>query len=192
MDTMLMIDFFLKGGLFMYPILFFSIIALSIFINKFFSYTLILRSINRPISELKQNWPITLTPIVEGIEKGYDDEALSFIGTEQLRAIETGLSWLELIAAITPLLGLAGTVTGMIKAFQVIATAVNVNPAILAGGIWEALITTAAGLLIAIVVHIGYHFLEKKADSIAFIIEKLIHNMKIEKNNDTTETKKEK
>jgi biopolymer transport protein ExbB len=75
---------------------------------------------------------------------------LSIIGTRQVREIEKGLSWLGLIATIAPLLGLTGTVTGMIKAFMVIASSSSVSPSMLAGGIWEALITTAAGLLVAI------------------------------------------
>jgi len=72
----------------------------------------------------------------------YREKDLSLIGTRQVRELEKGLSWLGLIA---PLLGLTDTVTGMIKAFMVMAESTTVSPAMLAGGIWEALITTAAG-----------------------------------------------
>ena len=56
---------------------------------------------------------------------------------------------------------------------MVIAVSTSVNPSMLAGGIWEALITTAAGLLIAIPVHIGHHYLEKQADEIAFVMKEI-------------------
>ena len=87
--------------------------------------------------------------------------------------IERGLSWLGLIATITPLIGLTGTVIGMIKAFMVIAKSTSVNPSMLASGIWEALITTAAGLLVAIPIHVGHHYLEKQADEIAFVLKEI-------------------
>ena len=83
------------------------------------------------------------------------------------------MSWLALIASIEPLLGLTGTVTGMIKAFIVIEKSTSVNPSMLAGGIWEALITTAAGLLVAIPIHIGHHYLENRADDIAFLLKEI-------------------
>lgn len=83
------------------------------------------------------------------------------------------LSWLGLIAAIAPILGLTGAVAEMIRAFTVISQSANVNPSMLAGGIWEALITTAAGLLVAIPIHIGHHYLEKQADEIAFVLREI-------------------
>jgi len=61
----------------------------------------------------------------------------------------------------------------MIKAFMVIANSTHVNPSMLAGGIWEALITTGAGLIVAIPIHIGHHYLEKQADEIAFVLKEI-------------------
>ncbi|MCX8031707.1 MAG: MotA/TolQ/ExbB proton channel family protein, partial [Thermodesulfovibrionales bacterium] len=78
---------------------------------------------------------------------------------------------------IAPLIGLTGTVTGMIKAFMVIEHSTTVNPSMLAGGIWEALLTTAAGLLVAIPIHIGHHYLEKRADDIASIMRETAMNL---------------
>ncbi|HDY72517.1 MAG TPA: MotA/TolQ/ExbB proton channel family protein [Nitrospirae bacterium] len=110
---------------------------------------------------------------MEGLEQNCNEQELSVVGTKQVREIEKGLSWLGLIATITPLLGLTGTVLGMIKAFMVIAASTTVNPPMLAGGIWEALITTAAGLLVAIPIHVGHHYLEKQADEIAFVLKEI-------------------
>lgn len=176
-----MIDFFLKGGFLMYPILFCSIIGVTILINKFIQYRRILKEIEMPVDEiLKKNTnPSILTPILKAIKDGYDEKELSLTGTHQIRNIEKGLSWLGLIAIIAPLLGLTGTVTGMIKAFMVIEHSASVNPSMLAGGIWEALITTAAGLLVAIPIHIGHHYLEKQADDIAFMLKEITMSLYI-------------
>jgi biopolymer transport protein ExbB len=168
-----MFEFFVKGGFLMYPIALCSIAGLALLINKFFEYRKIFKEIEMPLNEVLKSKPTILQPILKGLENGCDEKELSVIGTRQVRGIEKGLSWLGLIATITPLLGLTGTVTGMIKAFMVIAVSVSVNPSMLAGGIWEALITTAAGLLVAIPIHIGHHYLEKQADEIAFVMKEI-------------------
>jgi biopolymer transport protein ExbB len=168
-----MIDLFLKGGFLMYPIAVCSVIGLAILINKAIQYRSLLKDIEASPDEILKRKPDIMTPILKAIGDGCDEKELSVIGTRQVRGIERGLSWLGLIATITPLLGLTGTVTGMIKAFMVIAEGSSVNPAMLAGGIWEALITTAAGLLVAIPIHIGHHYLEKQADEIAFVMKEI-------------------
>jgi biopolymer transport protein ExbB len=176
-------ELFLKGGFLMYPILLGSILGVAIFIDKFIQYRKILRELEVPLSEILKNGakPPILVPILERIENNSDENEVSAIGTKQIRQIEKGLSWLALIATIEPLLGLTGTVTGMIKAFMVIEKSTNVNPSMLAGGIWEALITTAAGLLVAIPIHIGHHYLEKQADEIAFVMREIILNLYMRK-----------
>lgn len=168
-----MIDYFVKGGFLMYPILLCSVAGIAIVINKFIQYRKILNEIEKPLDRVTEEKPPLLLPILQGIKRGCDEKELSVIGTRQVREIETGLSWLVLIATIAPLLGLTGTVTGMIKAFMVIAGSSSVNPSMLAEGIWEALITTAAGLLVAIPIHIGHHYLEKQADDIAFMLKEI-------------------
>ncbi len=168
-----MIDLFLKGGFLMYPIALCSVIGSSILINKTIEYRFLLKSLDFSPDEILKTKPKIMMPLLKAIADGCDERELSVIGTKELRNIEKGLSWLGLITTITPLLGLTGTVTGMIKAFMVIAESSYVNPSMLAAGIWEALITTAAGLLVAIPIHIGHHYLEKKADEIAFIMKEI-------------------
>ncbi|WP_232846279.1 MotA/TolQ/ExbB proton channel family protein [Amphritea pacifica] len=86
----------------------------------------------------------------------------------QLRAL---LRPLEVIASLSPLLGLMGTVLGMIVAFQQMeAAGSNVNPAVLSGGIWQALLTTAVGLAVAIPVATAHSVLERKAERCAMLI----------------------
>jgi biopolymer transport protein ExbB len=170
----MMVDFFVKGGWLMYPILICSLTGLAILINKFFQFRRVLKAIERPLKDIIGDPPRILLPLLKAVENGSGEKKLSVIGTRQVREMEKGLSWLSLIATIAPLLGLTGTVTGMIKAFMVIAESnTQVSPALLASGIWEALITTAGGLLVAIPVHIGHHYLEKQADEIAFALKEI-------------------
>jgi biopolymer transport protein ExbB len=170
-----MIDLFLKGGFLMYPILLGSIVGVAILIDKFIQYRKILRELDIPLGNILKNRtkPAILIPIFEGLKNNCDEAEVSIIGTKQIRHIEKGLSWLALIASIEPLLGLTGTVTGMIKAFMVIEKSTSVNPSMLAGGIWEALITTVAGLLVAIPIHIAHHYLENRADEITFLLKEI-------------------
>jgi biopolymer transport protein ExbB len=170
-----MVDLFLKGGFLMYPILLGSIVGVAILIDKFIQYRRILRELDIPLGDILKNGatPTILAPILEGLKNHCDEKELSVIGTKLIRRIEKGLSWLALIASIEPLLGLTGTVTGMIKAFMIIEKSTSVNPSMLAGGIWEALITTAAGLLVAIPIHLGHHYLENRADDIAFLLKEI-------------------
>lgn len=168
-----MIDYFVKGGFLMYPILVCSVVGLAILVSKFIQFANLLREITKPLDQVMTEKPSLLAPIIQCIGSGCDETELSIIGTRQVKEIEKGLSWLSLIATIAPLLGLTGTVTGMIKAFMVISSSASVNPSMLASGIWEALITTAAGLLVAIPIHIGHHYLEKQADDIAFILKEI-------------------
>jgi biopolymer transport protein ExbB len=175
------IDLFTKGGLLMYPIALCSVVGLSILINKAVQYRSLLKDIEASPDEILKRKPEIMKPILKALQDDCDEKELSVIGTRQVRQIEKGLSWLGLIATISPLLGLTGTVTGMIKAFMVIAESTTVNPSMLAGGIWEALITTAAGLLVAIPIHIGHHYLEKQADEIAFVMKEITMSLCIKK-----------
>jgi biopolymer transport protein ExbB len=139
-----MIDYFIKGGFLMYPLLACSLAGTALLINKFLQFRRILRLLDRTLEQVEKDPAPILAPILEGVRAGAREKDLSLIGTRQVRELEKGLSWLGLIATIAPLLGLTGTVTGMIKAFMVMAESTAVSPAMLAGGIWEALITTAA------------------------------------------------
>lgn len=172
-----MIDLFLKGGFLMYPIALCSIVGIALIVNKFIQYHQILKELHASVEEMMKKIPAVMLPIQTAIKSKCNEKELSVVGTRQVRFIEKGLSWLSLIATIAPLIGLTGTVTGMIKAFMVIEHSTIVNPSMLAGGIWEALITTAAGLLVAIPIHIGHHYLEKRADDIAFMMREIAMSM---------------
>ena len=99
-------------------------------------------------------------------------ESIQDTGRHVVHDLERYLNSLGTIAAITPLLGLLGTVIGMVKVFAAITSHGVGNPAVLAGGISEALITTAAGLSIAIPALIGYRYLRGRVDSLVINMEK--------------------
>lgn len=93
-------------------------------------------------------------------------------GNEEVARMSSGIRLLELIAMISPLLGLLGTVTGMIQSFQELEMAEGAaNASVLAGGIWQALLTTAAGLLVAIPAAVGAGLLSARIDAAAQSIE---------------------
>ncbi len=92
---------------------------------------------------------------------------VSRIGSAQIRNLESWLRGLSSIAHLSPLLGLLGTVTGMIAAFMAMeAAGSHVDPSILSGGIWEALLTTAFGLTVAIPAMAAFYYLEGEVDHV--------------------------
>ena len=176
-----------KGGPVMFILLGFSVLALFIIILKLIQFSIVrvsnTNSIDNIISKLnKTNAKKLLSeiqkiknPIAKIIEvviitkhdRRFNRESreseISRISSIQIRNLENYLGGLEVIASISPLLGLFGTVLGMIKAFLNLEKAGSqVDPALLAGGIWEALLTTAFGLAVAIPALTAYHLFENK------------------------------
>ena len=110
------------------------------------------------------------------------EEKLTVHGQEEISGLRKNLRAMEVIATISPLMGLLGTVIGMVKAFNKVAQYKGqVDPSLLAGGIWEALLTTAAGLALAIPVVIMLNYFERKVDAISFLLGKygqyLVHHL---------------
>ena len=99
-------------------------------------------------------------------------ERVEDVGRHVVHDLERFLNPLGTIAAITPLLGLLGTVVGMIRVFAAITANGVGNPGVLAGGISEALVTTAAGLCVAIPSLIGYRYLRSRVDGLVVAMEK--------------------
>ena len=97
------------------------------------------------------------------------ENRLSRLGSLELKRLGQRLHLLELVGRISPMLGLTGTVTGLTRAFQTVAALRQVSdPSLLASGIWEALITTVAGLFIGIPSIVAYHLLDNRLKSLAF------------------------
>lgn len=174
---MILFDLYIRGGFLMHFILLCSIIGISIFIYKFLDYKKIYNNISE-FSFFKRF-------IGNDIKT---DEEFEIFWAKKTSEIEEGISTLNLMANISTLLGLTGTVTGMIKTFMIISNTEFASPKLLANGIWEALITTAFGLFVAIPLHIGVHYLEKKADMLMFIMKERILELKNEIGDTTKKT----
>ena len=102
-------------------------------------------------------------------------EELTRVGNDELRALRGGLRPLELIASLAPLLGLLGTVLGMIEAFQAMEReGAGVSPAVLSGGIWQALTTTAVGLGVAIPAVASLSWLESRVERLGQEMDSLV------------------
>ena len=100
----------------------------------------------------------------EGVEIA--EKSIVAYGGVEVGRLERGLSWISLFIALAPMLGFMGTVIGMIEAFDQIAAANNISPAIVASGIKIALLTTVFGLIAAIILQIFYNYLVSRIDSI--------------------------
>jgi biopolymer transport protein ExbB len=170
MDVTMLIN---KGGPVMWVLLGYSIVAIAIVVERLIYFYLLPKLSGEAdplhITEGKRIAPETA--ITMGVKQaaagGVKDLTLvaSRIGSEQLSRMEAGLRTLAWLGNTAPLLGLFGTITGMIKAFQVIEQAGGkVDAQMLAGGIWEAMVTTGAGLAVAIPVLFLLHFLEGLVD----------------------------
>ncbi len=124
----------------------------------------------------------TDTPVARMIEKGLMrigkplkdiDAAIENVGNLEIFKLEKNLSSLASISGAAPMIGFLGTVTGMIMAFYEMASQQNVTPAVLAGGIYQALITTAFGLVVGIFSFVAYNYLVQKVEKIVFNMEKV-------------------
>jgi biopolymer transport protein ExbB len=181
-----MFDFFLKGGICMWPILLCSVVGLAIFLERFIRFRrmrrrgqgLELRVIeklkNREDQEAFGIASASQSPLgkvlVKALEvKDQDRETIETVivhaTDEELQGLSRYLQALATIGNIAPMLGLLGTVLGMIKAFMVIQEmGGKVNASVLAGGIWEAMLTTAFGLAVALPIVVGHSYLLTQVD----------------------------
>ena len=105
------------------------------------------------------------------LNEGELESAVSTVGTIELSFLERGLVILATIANVAPLMSFLGTVYGMVMAFAAIEAAGTVDPATVAGGIKVALLTTAAGLVIAVPVNIAYNFFVTRIDQLVADME---------------------
>jgi biopolymer transport protein ExbB len=187
MDVSMLID---KGGPVMWVLLGYSIIAIAIVVERII-YFYLLPKVSREIECLHEPNVKRVGPeaaiamgVKQAASEGVKDLArvASRIGSEQMSRMESGLRTLAWLGNTAPLLGLFGTITGMIKAFQVIEQAGGkVDAQMLASGIWEAMVTTGAGLAVAIPVLLLLHFLEgmvdKRAKSMQWVASVLIERL---------------
>jgi|TARA_R110001599_G_scaffold266002_1_gene466691 biopolymer transport protein ExbB len=189
---MLVLDLLKPGGIIMFPLLLCSVLALAIIIERFWTLrvsrlapkslvqglwaSIRKKELNaRKIKELKEAAPLgrVLAAGLVNAKHGRDimKESIQEEASHVVHEMERFLTALGTIAVITPLLGLLGTVIGMIKVFAQLQLEGAGNAAALAGGISEALITTAAGMTIAIPALIFHRYFLRRVDEIVVDME---------------------
>ena len=187
----------------MYPLLLCSIIALAVTLYKVFEFKklklrnthfadIALESLNRGDVPLAvNNLKLTVSPLATIMRAAislYSEQAgekklssqdieteIDRIGGNIVEDLSSGLRTLSVIIALSPLLGLLGTVLGMIDIFQVIETSSNqINPSLMGGGIWKALLTTAFGLMIAIPYTAVYYYLDAEVEKTKLLMKNYV------------------
>ncbi|MFC2061650.1 MotA/TolQ/ExbB proton channel family protein [Elusimicrobiota bacterium] len=193
-----MLSFFAKGGIMMYPLLVASILVVAIIIERFIyfhkaevdeqdlfvnikdklgshgaeSAVAYCEKASGPIAAILKAGLHKHGRGREKIEESFEREALI-----EIPRLKKFLPALNTIGSVSTLIGFTGTVMGMIKAFNSIAQAGTTSPGIVAGGIAEALTTTAAGLVIAIPAVIFYHYFSHRSDRIILEVEKISRSL---------------
>jgi biopolymer transport protein ExbB len=191
-ESINLIDLTMKGGPIMIPLALLSIIAVYLTIERYLTLKKASKLdanfmanikdlvLNGNIKGAKALCERTNSPIARMIEKGVTrigkplqdiDTSIHNVGNIEINKLETGMPTLATISGAAPMLGFLGTVTGMVSAFHKMSSAgANLTVSLLAGGIYEALVTTVAGLMIGIFAYIAYNQLTS-------MIEKIIHRM---------------
>jgi biopolymer transport protein ExbB len=188
-----MLEIIKAGGWVMFPIIVCSVMAVAIILERLWTLQE-KRVLPRRLTKEVWEWVSTNklnhehlknlqdgSPLGEVLSIGLSNrhrsreimkERIEDTGRHVVHGLERYLNTLGTIAAISPLLGLLGTVVGMVNVFEAITSQGVGNPAVLAGGISEALITTAAGLIVAIPALIGYRYLRGRVEELVIRMEK--------------------
>jgi len=184
-----MLEYFLKGGIIMWPILLCSIVSFTIIIERLLFFRsirinpYIIQKFLQLVSEkqidkakkLAENMPeIPKSIFTKSLENYYSpnfSDIIEDLAEQEIPKLERFLPLLAAIASISTLLGFTGTVTGMIKAFEAIANVGYASPQVVAKGIAEALITTAAGLIVAIPTVAFYHYFTYRVTRYVTLLE---------------------
>ncbi|OFX56739.1 MAG: biopolymer transporter ExbB [Bacteroidetes bacterium GWA2_30_7] len=183
----------LKGGLIMIPIAILSVVAVYIFVDRLIAIkkaskndTIFMNSIKESILSNKLDSAISLckatdSPLARMIEKGISrlgrplndiNAAIENVGKMEVSKLEKWFAFLATTAGAAPMLGFLGTVTGMIKAFFNMANAgSNIDITLLSSGIYEAMVTTVAGLIVGIMAYLTYNYLVVRVNNVVNTLE---------------------
>jgi biopolymer transport protein ExbB len=187
-------EWFRRGGIFMWPILICAALGMGLIIERFIYYkkaklnprefidefdSVLKGGTIRDAENLCTEKKMVISRILlKGLKLrslGLDhvEKGISAAGSIEIASLEKGLSILSAVGNIAPLIGFLGTVSGMITAFQSIAAADQVSARLVAGGIYEALITTEAGLIVAIPVLAFYNYFIHRIEAFVADIERI-------------------
>ncbi|MEC7855649.1 MAG: MotA/TolQ/ExbB proton channel family protein [Candidatus Neomarinimicrobiota bacterium] len=187
-----MVDFFVQGGGFMWPILIALLFGLAIIGER--AYSLFNSSLNNDqfFEDVKSTYDNTgkeqalelcentTGPVASifyaglskmGKTKEEIEKAVQNSGGLEMAFLEKNMIWINSVITIAPMLGFTGTVVGMIKAFEDIKMANDISPAVVAGGISQALLTTAFGLIVAMIMQVAQNFFVSMIDKLILDME---------------------
>ena len=192
-ESVSLLDLALAGGWAMIPLLLLSVLAVYIFVER---YLTLKKASKTPDGFMENIKRMVLagdiegarrlcvqsdTPVSRMLEKGISrigsplkniEASIENVGKIEISRLEKNLTALATVAGAAPMLGFLGTVTGMIAAFIAIAQAEGtVSPKLLSSGIYQAMVTTATGLIIGLPAYIAYNYLVSKIDSIVHSME---------------------
>ncbi len=187
------IDLAIKGGWIMIPLFLLSIVAIYIFAERYFAIRKasdtdanFMNRIREYIHEDKIDSALALcqsksTPVARMIEKGVQrigrplsdvNTAIENVGNLEISKLEASLPFLATISGGAPMIGFLGTVIGMIQAFYDMSMAGNnIDVSLLSNGIYTAMVTTVAGLIVGIFAYFGYNFLVARVEKVVFDLE---------------------
>ncbi len=187
-DKLTLWELIQQGGFLMIPIALLSLITLFIFVERFIvlqragkSPDNLLNNVRDQIQNGKVDSALMLcksntTPDARMLEKGISrmgltvdeiEKAMEGVGKKELSRIEKNVGILAVIAGISPMFGFVGTITGVIKIFYNISLQDNISIGAISGGLYEKMITSAAGLIVGILAFVLYHYLNYQVDRIA-------------------------
>jgi len=187
-----MVELFLKGGFFMWPILALLIFGIAISIERLWSLTRASINTRKFLDRVKaaldeggvpaaiEICANTRGPVASIFHAGllradrgmeHVEKAIMNAGSIEMAFLEKNLVWLSTIVSLAPMLGFTGTVQGMIRAFNDIAKANDISPAIVADGISIALLTTLFGLVVAILTQALHNFFVSRVDKLVVDME---------------------
>ncbi len=192
-ESMSLLDLLFKGGWVMIPILFLSLVTIYIIIERtlFLSRasefkhgfmdgiknSIVKGDLSSALSAVSQHD----TPVYAMLKRGINrigsplkeiESSMESAGRVEILKLEKNMSYLGIVAAIAPMLGFVGTISGVIKIFYNISLADNISIGLIAGGLYEKMITSAAGLIVGIIAHTGYQLLNMKIEGITYQMEK--------------------
>ena len=187
-----MVEQFVNGGPFMWPILLTLLAGLAISAERM--YSLLMSSIDAQkffdeisekikgenIEEAVQLCDSTQGPVAEVFHAGLTkrhrgisevEKAMQSAGPMEMAFLEKNMIWLNAVVTIAPMIGFTGTVVGMVSAFDAIKAANDISPAVVAGGISQALLTTAFGLIVAMIIQVLQNYFVSRIDKLVLDME---------------------
>lgn len=187
-----LLELLMKGGWVMVPILILSLISIYIMIERYITIRKASRDTGTMMAKVKNLilqgdikgakllCEQTDSPIARMTEKGISrlgrplkdiESSIEATGKLEVYKLEKNISVLGIISGIAPMLGFVGTISGVIRIFYNIAIEQNISIGAIAEGLYEKMITSAAGLIVGIVAHIGFHYLNLMLDRIIYKME---------------------